>query len=173
MPKHDHDCDSNCCLLVFDQLFQPDNMERNTNNDWFNGIARPVDSTLAESVNYLDQLLGGGYGPRGQLLPQRTKQKSKPTIQQRRQFENRSNNVTKPAQVALDDTKWIEERKKKFPRAANLTSSPVAEPRFGGPSPPSAPMTLDDSGLTDSRATPGSRVSQRKRTLFEKLMDSN
>lgn len=125
--------------------------------DWLSEISPPEISLHNGSINYIDNLAGSKRS-RHNLIPQKKyEQRKSPTAKQ--SFKTSSakrQNETKPSKpIDLDDIKWIEERKKKFPKAGDNEVE----------------STEHTSGPRAAQLLNQVSPSQRKKTLFEKLLD--
>lgn len=100
-------------------------------NKWFDGIPIPGDG-----LGYLDHLIVGHK----QFLVKNKKEPAR----------NNKQHHTKRVEVEVDDIKWIEERKKKFPKV-------------GGDTKIQASTVSTHSNVSNSNL--------RRKTLFQKLME--
>lgn len=144
-------------------------------NKWFNDIT-PPDGGLSESVGYLDRLISG-RGQKELLLPKTQVcrgNSSRGSNQQHKRGDHsklQNNTKTTAPIIQIDDAKWLEERRKKFPKndASNFSHTTVLE---------NNPIEIKkELNITrTSKTVPNSSNEpsrNRKKTLFEKLMDSD
>lgn len=149
----------------------------NQRNNWFKEIDPPSSSGLGASISYLDQLIGGGNTQKQYLYPPlkktTTREKPKQNIIKR----SLNHQIAAPKLgIDVDDTKWIEERKKRFPKVGGIGERTNSSPSL------KSPTTRDQVSYDDHSTQECHNVQyrsetredhHRKRTLFEKLMDSS
>lgn len=148
-------------------------MERKENR-WFNDIPCPGKTTYSDGIDYLDRLIGGGG--QKQFLVSNRKEPAKNNRQQK-QYSNIKPSKPRQVKVEVDDIKWIEERKKKFPKVSGSDSSETPKllsPRISAPKldqPCDNASTTNDPIPKPAKSSMRSNFSQRRRSLFQKLME--
>lgn len=144
---------------------------KGSENKWFNDIVPQEETTLRQSVGYLDRMISGGT--QKQYLISNRKGPIKQTRPQKQNDDKRTPRKLKHSKDIIDDAKWIEERRNRFPKVGadkNPSKSQVNESN-----PQTSQNKNSSSGDTTCRTTKKSdnmsNSSQRKKTLFQKLMD--
>lgn len=149
---------------------------------WFNEITLPNRSTLADSVGYLDRLIGGETSNQRQFMfPPAAKRNSlnnhksiaSNSSQSRQKDQPKHDNKIKRSPTGpiddLDDIKWLEERRKKFPKIGQQAPSVETV----APVVPNAELEDEPKEQPASHHKHRLDSNTRKKTLFEKLMDSS
>lgn len=153
--------------------------ERN-NNQWFRDV-NPLERVgLAESVSYLDRMIGGGGRTQRQFLTSKKRDPLNKTNNKHHRPSDCNKESTKPnvPGLDLDGANWIADRKKRFPKIANSDTS-------GGDANENMSCEVgvkneskDNSGLDNKSHfqhlksnTKNASIVTRKKTLFEKLME--
>lgn len=151
-------------------------------NNWFTDIAPPGKANFGDSAGYLDRLMGGGGIGQKSFLnvpakkeypPKNNHTKSQPI----KQVAARPKNVAKLPGQDIDDANWIEERKRRFPKPGSGDPQPDIN---AVPSNVLGKSKIESSQLLDMKPDKQLasrkqelRPATRKKTLFEKLMDSD
>lgn len=148
----------------------------NKQSSWFSDIVDPAVSALQANSSYIDSLIGSKKSRTHVAQPRRCDQHRSQILKNQtvcpvpRKYPSTK---TKSSVVDLDDTKWIEERRKKFPRLNGDEEVPrqckvdcsIEAANSNTPTSSVASMGKD-------RVHSASRVSERrKKSLFEKLME--
>ena len=143
-------------------------------HSWFNEIVPPGRTTLGDSVGYLDRMIGGGGRCQKQFLLKAPKRDTaNKGIKQQKQ--NNDKPSKQPKEILVDDVKWLEERRKKFPKAGGqqdiraAQSIPAEDAIVEIPENNLCPPNSDNFPKGDTNT----KVLKRKKTLFEMLMDSD
>lgn len=149
-------------------------MERKENK-WFNDIPCPGKTTLSDGVGYLDRLIGGGGGEQKRFLTPNRREPTKNNRQQK-QCSNNKPPIVKQTSVDLDDIKWIEERKKKFPKVGGV--SVTSRIQSSVDISPETSQFCSTSAKAANCASPKAENSPlitnpnpKRKTLFQKLME--
>lgn len=165
-------------------------------SSWFNQIESPKNTgTLTQSVDYLDRLIGGEFSQKQYFMttrkrnfpePKRTKGNTNEfaitNITKNKQQEAKSISIKKSNIIDIDDNKWIEERKRKFPR---VDGNPEVTKNGTNPKINNVPQESGNLAVNNfnnnvnpsqknrknKRSDNTSSISKRKKTLFEMLMD--
>lgn len=147
-------------------------MERKENK-WFNDIPCPGKTTLSDGVGYLDRLIGGG-GQKQFLTPNRRE----PTKNNRQRKQHSKNKPTESKQtsVDLDYIKWIEERKKKFPKTGvdggtSKTQSSVDIGDVTNQICSTGANTANGTSAKPEKSPMTTNSNPKRKTLFQKLME--
>lgn len=156
-------------------------MQRKANN-WFNEIEAPKPSSvLGQSADYLDRLIGGqSSSQKRYYMPTVKRNKDGTTKKVNNQQPKRENNSaipkdnvpnkTKLAITDIDDTKWIEERKRKFPKIDDVRLK--VETSYQIPVENTSDLkNIEPINKPNKSKVINRQVNQRKKTLFEMLMD--
>lgn len=150
------------------------------NKTWFKGIDLPRDeTTLEQGVDYLDRLIGKGPPQRQFFRPTKRPQNQNTTTKKQNKTIVKTTklaNVT--CETKMDDAKWLEERRKKFPKVGDTDQQEQPSAKLDQPICQEASITLkreiplkrrNKKGIVKSFGN-NKPVQTRKKTLFEKLM---
>lgn len=156
-------------------------MDSNTRDSWFNGISPPDERGSRNNSGYLDRLMGNQSGPiKKQILRDNYKGKNDPKKSCHKTPPKyiKANPTPKTALVEVDDLQWLEERRKKFPRANDINRS-IEKPSLAIDSEKSDSNAVEsspkpnDNDPSSRKVKSPTKAVQRKKTLFEKLMESS
>lgn len=156
---------------------------------WFQGIEKPVETSSQTHANYIDRLCGNvpANSPRYFTKPKgnRNNQSSFRNNQSKRSDQIRTNKIEPDGKRAnpcvatpgnaVDDAKWLEERRKKFPKPRSIESEPetidhsiddVSEEVYT-PTNDNSQVNVDKFSKPNKAHVPW----HRRRSLFEQLLD--
>lgn len=147
-------------------------MAPNKNNKWFKDIAPPLSCSLRNGADYLDSLMGCGEPKRQFMTPAYKKDAPKVDCPQSNKRHKTNMKPSKKIAIELDDEKWIEERKKKYPKTEPSIKSQGSVPIDIQPT--NDTISCKNKTNLTKAVQPAIKLpheNPRKKTLFEKLME--
>lgn len=139
--------------------------------DWFKEVDQRA-ITLSQTVSYLDRLCGRDNINDRQYLSTKSIRSQKKFDKIPQDFSNKDKkpdtNERTSFYAGVDDAKWIEERKKKFPKTSTESPDRPIETSQGDPAHSGDIMKRPEFKVRPKKEQLS--IKKRKKTLFEMLM---
>lgn len=161
-------------------------------DSWFKGIQPPDRLSSESGEGFLDRLMGTGVSGERRGKFSHKFQKRDPRRNDNHQRQNKPKAIApiKTVESEIDDAKWIEERRRKFPKkfstgdgatsepiqvskSSNITKQSIGTESSRLPVDRSADTIAININTKDKTRSFQPPLPQRKKTLFEKLMDTS